>query len=67
MSLLIVPNSKYEAEGTLQGSVSQTLLLADPYWLRKITTELISLLTGIYFVRMIGIQNRKFKLKTYFR
>jgi len=45
--------------GTLQGSVSQTLLLADPLWLRKITTE-PHILTGIYFVRMMGIPNRKF-------
>ena len=39
LSLLIVPNSAYAARGTLQGSVSQTLLLTDPLWLRKITKE----------------------------
>jgi len=38
-SLLIVPNSGYEAGSTLQGSVSQTLLLAEPLWLRKITMQ----------------------------
>jgi hypothetical protein len=50
---------EYRRALTPWGSVSQTLLLAAPFWLRKIPTDPHIIADLVLSVRMIGIQNEK--------